>query len=268
VKLGVLRRAVAGYFANDCPLAAAAISYYVLLSVFPLLLLAIALGTVFLPQAQMERALVEFLNQYAAGSSGTVRRMVHGLAEHRTSFGILALVGIVWSGLGVFGALRTALNLAWGIRETRSFWRQRQLEVFFALSIGLLFLLSSLLTWGMGLLAPAHDDLVGLTRLVVGAAVAFLAFFLCYEVLPNDRHRHWRTNLWTAGAMTVLFEAAKYLFLEYLRYFANYSIVYGALAAVVVFLVWAYATASILLFGGQLAREVEASVGSPRTRGA
>ena len=55
---------------------------------------------------------------------------------------------------------------------------------------------------------------------------------------------------------TLLFELARIAFLAYLRGYADYSLLYGALGAVIVFLIWAYASAAILLFGGQLAREM------------
>jgi len=95
-------------------------------------------------------------------------------------------------------------------------------------------------------------------RLVVGAVVAFAGFTLCYELVPNTQRRTWRASMLAAAAATVLFEIAKWIFLAWVRDIADYSLVYGTIGAVIVFLVWAYATASILLFGGQLAKELDA----------
>jgi len=95
-------------------------------------------------------------------------------------------------------------------------------------------------------------------RLLLGSGVALAGFSLCYELVPDSPGRTWRASLAAGAAATVMFEVAKWLFLGYITSFATFSLVYGAVGAVIVFLVWAYATASILLFGGQLAREIEA----------
>jgi membrane protein len=262
VKAAVPRRVLAGYFANDCPLAAAAIAYYVLLSVFPLILLILTIGSYLLPASLVERQVLEFANQYVAGSRGVLRSVIKGVGHHSTSLSILAIAGLIWSGMGIFGALRAALNQAFGVRDVRSFWHQRRLELVFALLIGALFLISSFVTWGIDtLLVPnPHGGraVLYLLRLVVGAVVAFAGFTLCYELVPNTQRRTWRASLLAAAAATVLFEIAKWIFLAWVKDIADYSLVYGTIGAVIVFLVWAYATASILLLGGQLARELDA----------
>jgi membrane protein len=256
-----LRRVFAGYFANDCPLAAAAIAYYVLLSVFPLILLVLTIGSYLLPASLVERQVLEFANQYVAGSRGTLRTVITGVGQHSTSLSLLALAGVLWSGMGIFGALRAALNQSYGIRDRRSFWRQRRLEVVFALLVGALFLASSFITWGIDTLVVPnpHGGRFGiyLLRLVVGAATAFAGFTFCYELVPDKRRRSWRASLLAAAVATVLFEIAKWIFLAWVRDIADYSLVYGTIGAVIVFLVWAYATATILLLGGQLAREFQ-----------
>jgi membrane protein len=262
VKAAVLRRVLAGYFASDCPLAAAAIAYYVLLSVFPLILLVLTIGSYLLPASLVERQVLEFANQYVAGSRGVLRTVIKGVGQHSTSLSLLALAGLIWSGMGIFGALRAALNQAYGVRDSRSFWHQRRLEVVFALLIGALFLASSFITWGIDTLLvpnpPGGRAGLYLLRLVIGAIVAFAAFTLCYELVPNTQRRTWRASMVAAAVATVLFEIAKWIFLAWVRDIADYSLVYGTIGAVIVFLVWAYATASILLLGGQLARELDA----------
>jgi len=255
----LLRGAVAGFFANDSPLAAAAIAYYILLSVFPLTLLVLTIGSQLLDPAQVQKDLVTFFNQYIAGSRAIVAGMVNSLDQHTTSFGLVGLLGAGWAGMGIFGALRTALNLAWGVRETRSFWSQRRLELGMAGIVGLFFAISSAATWAVDdLVARGHDRPYTGLRFLIGAAIAFAAFALCYHLIPNTRRRPWRASLQAALFATVLFELAKFAFLAYIRTYANYSLVYGTLGAVIVFLVWAYASATILLFGGQLARELAA----------
>lgn len=265
--VAVLRRATAGFFANDCPLAAAAIAYYILLSVFPLVLLVLTIGSQVVDQAQLQKDLVSFFNQYVAGSRGMVAGMVKSLDRHTTSFGLLGLLGAAWAGMGIFGALRTALNQAFGVRETRTFLVQRALELGMAAIVGVLFAVSSAATW-------AIDELVGFSarahgfqglRFLLGAGIAFAAFTFCYQLIPNARGRSWSASIRAAAAATVLFEVAKLAFLAYLQAYADYSVVYGTLGAVIVFLVWAYASATILLFCGQLARELELGA-SPRRR--
>lgn len=250
----VLIRAVKGYLGNDCPLAAAAIAYYVLLSGLPILVLVVVAGAIVLPRQLLERSLIEFVNEYLAGSTGLAVMVIRDVNRHLTSLTLLALAGAVWSGQAVFGAVRTALNQAWGVHETRGFWHQRRLELTFAILIGLLFVLSSFLTWGLDRYASGAAIYA---RVAVASAISLAGFTLCYELLPNFATRTWWASLKAGVVATALFELAKWVFLGYLHSFANYSLVYGTLGTVVAFLIWAYATASILLFGAQLASEWE-----------
>jgi membrane protein len=251
----VLTRAVKGYLGNDCPLAAAAIAYYVLLSSFPLLLLITVFGAILLPRQLLERSLIDFVNEFLAGSTSLVTLVIRDLNRHLTSITLLALAGTVWSGQAVFGAIRTALNQAWGVHEKRGFWHQRRLEVTFALLIGILFVLSSFVTWGLD--RYGSEQFAVALRLLSASLISLAGFTLCYELLPDFPRRTWAASLKAGLVATVLFELAKWIFLAYLHLFANYSLVYGTVGTVVVFLIWAYATASILLFGAQLASEWE-----------
>lgn len=253
----VFRRAFQGYLGNDCPLAAAAIAYYVLISIIPLMLLVVVAGALVLPRHLLERSLVEFVDEYLAGSTTLVAVAMRDLNRHMTSITVVALLGTIWSGQAVFGAIRTALNQAWGVHETRSFWVQRRLEVTLAVVVGLLFVLSSLVTWGVARYDLGETEVY--VRLFSASGISLAGFTLCYELLPNFQRRTWLASLKAGLVATVLFEAAKWIFLGYLAVFANYNLVYGTLGTVVVFLIWAYATASILLFGAQLASEWEHS---------
>ena len=246
-------RALTAFFANDCPLAAAAIAYYILLSIFPLALLVLAIGSQFVEPARLQHDLLGFFNQYVAGSRGLVGGMVRNLDRHTTSFGLLGLVGAVWAGMGVFGALRTALNQAWGVRETRPFWAQRGLEAGMAVGVGVLFAVSAA--------AGSAIDGAGFAglRFLLAAAIAYVGFAACYQWIPNARRHSWSASRGAALVATLLFELARLAFLAYLHDYADYSLLYGALGAVIVFLIWAYASAAILLFGGQLAREMASS---------
>lgn len=251
----VFRRAFRGYLGNDCALAAAAIAYYVLISIIPLMLLVVVAGALVLPRHLLERSLIEFVDEYLAGSTTLVTIAMRDINRHLTSITVLALLGTILSGQAVFGAIRTALNQAWGVHETRAFWIQRRIEVTLAIVVGLLFVLSSLVTWGIA----QYDmgDAAIYIRLLVASAISLAGFTLCYELLPNFPRRTWSASLKAGLVATVLFEAAKWLFLGYLSAFASYNLIYGTLGTVVVFLIWAYATASILLFGAQLASEWE-----------
>ena len=86
------------------------------------------------------------LIEEVTGSTTLVAVAMRDLNRHMTSITVVALLGTIWSGQAVFGAIRTALNQAWGVHETRSFWVQRRLEVTLAVVVGLLFVLSSLVT--------------------------------------------------------------------------------------------------------------------------
>lgn len=262
----MIRRGVRGFIAagqgfvrDDCPMLAAAIAYYALLSVFPLSLVVLSLaGSLFSTAASQER-LSAAIGTMVPGSQEFVRTNLDAVTGSGDALGAISAVGLIWTGSGFFLAVQRAVNIAWGAAQRRSFWRQR-LVAAAVMGLGGAAMLGTLA--GTAAIELAQQAAVmqwpGLT-LLAGAAwhlvpvgFDFLLFATTYRYVPNVPVR-W-PEVW-AGATTaaLLFGAAKIGFVWYVTERANYTEVYGPIASVVAFLVWSYLSAAILLFGAELA---------------
>ena len=248
---------------------AAALSYYVLFSFFPLLIFIVSvLGfAVRDPEAQ-EEITRTLLNTLPAGVDlqenivnvvGEVKRTGHGL------LGIAALLGTAWSASSMFTALRRALNSAFGVPEPRSFIRGKALDlarvvgvlVVLIVTLVAVFLVVFVVTAGLVLgqmLLPRQ--LIGVLPLDLAArlfvfalsyATSFAMMLLVYRLVPDRRLRV--RDLWLGAALAGLgFEAAKFGFGLYLANFGRYEEVYGALGSGVAFLAFVFIVANVMLF--------------------
>jgi YihY family inner membrane protein len=181
----------------------------------------------------------------------------------RGVIGIIGLLILLWSATGIFSSLTTAMNRAWGFPNDRFIVWQKLLEIGLALAVGAALILSLLVTTILQYvsiatgIAPLADELqtsitarvvLGLTPLIFD----FLAFLVLFRVLPS-RKVHMR-DLWLPALIgALLFEILKNVFSWYIATFTNYQLVFGSLAALVVFLFWIYLSALIILFCTQLA---------------
>jgi len=248
---------------------AAAISYAAILSVFPLLIGVVAMVGRFVEQTHAQRAILEALSPYLPPN---VLDLVGGIVDASVSAwrtaGVLAIIGLFWSATAVASALRHGLNRVLRAPGSRPFWHRKLVELALVLMGGVLINLS-LITSGLLAvvgkvgtpLATAMEMVRGSPVYALGTAIipwvfSGLAFLMVYRFLPNVRLR-WRT-LWTGSFLgLVLFELTKRAFLWYLHTLARYPLVYGPLAGVIVFMIWVYLTALVVLFGAEVMAQME-----------
>lgn len=248
---------------HDAPALASSVAYYALLSVFPLVLLGTAVAASFLDEAQIRAGLAAALTTYLPPEAAeAVQRTVAETVRVRRPAGLLALLVFLWSGSAAAGAVRHALNRLLGVTAARPFWRRKLVE------LGATLLFAALLGASLSL-AVARAVLVRLAP-QLGPHVArllpevealgrlgpplfgLLTFALAYRILPA-RRLPWRPLAAGALAAAALFEVARAVAFRALAGFARYELVYGSLAGAIVFLVWVYAAALILLVGAAVA---------------
>ncbi len=245
------------------PQRAAAIAYYSLLSTFPLLLAAVSLAAYFVDpnQAvdQVTRLLGEFLPEGEAQIATTVKEAVEASGQ----VSLLSLAALLWTGSRVFGVLTRALNVAFDVDEHYGFFRRLLIEAVMMLTIGVVFVLalaSGLLVdllWRALQVLPAGRGLVfELVPEATRVALLLVAFFLIYRFVPRGR-RDSRAALVGAVVATLLFLAARPLFIGYVRQFGRHSVVYGSLAVAIILVLWAWLVALITLFGGELTAHIQ-----------
>jgi membrane protein len=262
-------RAVQAFGEDRCSHMAAAISYYALLSLFPLLILLVSLLGIFLRSSSLQKDLVDqvldVLPLAQDKGADEVWRAVRAVAGVSVPLSLVGLLGSAWSASAMFGAIRTSLNAAWGGGSRGSVIGRKLLDlgmvggvgVFFLLSIGATALLRTTQEASSDLLGPLSHDPFFFWRAVSFAVPALLslgAFAALYRFVPSAPVK--MAGVWAGAATaTVLFELAKNGFSYYLANFGRYDLVYGSLGAVVTFLVGLYLSAAVLLFGAEVASE-------------
>jgi membrane protein len=238
----------------------AALAYYGLLSLFPLLLFLVFLGSQFLETEEARVALYESLNEFLPAASDTVRLVVDQTIEARGSIGLIAGIGLLWTSSTLFNQLTTSLNITWGATP-RPFWRRRLVALISVLTIAILFILSIVLSALAAI--PELGEGTGIWQWLnfsVGLGLTILLFWLLYYAIPNISVSV-KASLGASILSAISWQAAKSIFAWYLASgFNNYGTVYGSLASVIALVLWVYISALILFlgaeFGASLQREV------------
>ena len=257
--LGTTRR----FRAHDCLLLAAGLAFYTILSLFPLLLGLTAIFGPLLEGTDLQQQLIIMVGNAFPGSTDLIARTFAEAAGGQRTIGVVSLVTLILSASQIFVGIRRALNRAWGVSHTHSFIHRRLLEAAMLGSVVLLVLASwaavSLFSVIRPLLpaalaVPGSGPLAGTVAALTSFALSLGAFALLYRFVPKANVT-WSDVRLGALLAAVLFEASKYAFSWYLTSFARYSLIYGSLGTTIVFLMWSYLSALILLLGAELTAE-------------
>lgn len=268
----VLYQSVKDLFVDDGPQWASAVAYYALLSSLPLLIVGITvIGFVADPEPVV-RQVVEVLGDFLPQGEEEVEDVVDDAMAAQGQFGIIAFLGLLWSGTRVFMALTRAMNIAFGVDDRYGFFRRLGVEVLMLFTVGLFFvfaLMSGYLTtelWSAVSLLPGNDGVAyELSTLLVRASILVLAFFLVYRLVPRGNHP-WRAALTGAVVATVLFLSGSPLFRYWVTQFGDHDVIYGRMAMLVVILLWVWVASLITIFGGEVAAHTESMVFSGKSR--
>ncbi len=242
---------------------AAAVAYYTLLSVFPLLLAAVSIAGFFVDPDWAVARTTQFLGEFVPQGERWIEDMVRGLLAARGPATLLSLGALLWTGSRVFGSLTRALNIAFDVDETYSFGKRLLVELGFLLTLGLLFPLAlssgfllNLAHQALGILPAGREQLMQVLSAAVPALLLLLTFFFVYRFVPRTRP-DWKAALGGSAVATLLFLVARPLFAYYVQEFASYNLIYGSLSIVIILLVWTWLSAVIVLFGGEIASHIQ-----------
>lgn len=248
---------------NDLFTPAAAMSYFGLLTLFPMLLVLLALSNHFEIGSEMLRRAVEVY----PGSRDFLRSTVRSLEHVSTEVIVTCVIVTLWAGSWVFNVVERAINRLWGTRP-RAFLHGRGLTLAMIGGVGVLLAISVFITSLLvalrelaSLLTPRQLEHYAWLAAVGGAfwqvvfaivsvLVTVALFALVYRFMPNGRVTL-RDTLPGAVAAGVLWEISKYVFASSLHYF-HYDQIYGSVGAVVAVLTWSYVSSLVMLFGAQL----------------
>ena len=264
-----LKQTFASWDSHDAPRLGAAIAFYSILSLAPLMIFVVSIcGLVFGSPVATDDILAQVRSTFGVEGAKEIEAIL--AQAHRPAAGIIASViaflTLLFGASGVFGELRSALNQIWDVAPGSgsgiwNFFRQRIFSIGMVLAIGFLLLVSLVVSTGMeavgkygGQVAPHF--LLGTLDAVVSLAGITLLFALIFKYVP-DRHIGWRDVWQGAFATAVLFTIGKYLIGLYLGRAAVGS-AYGAAGSLVVIVVWIYYSSMIFLFGAELTRVLQA----------
>lgn len=265
--LTVMKDALTGWWNDDIPHLGAAISYYTIFALAPILIVAIAIAG-FAFGADAVRGEIVGQIEGLVGHSGAVavQAMLEGASKH--SSGIFAtavgLVTLFLGATGLFLELQTALNLIWRVKPradagVRGMLLQRFISFGLVIGVGFLLLVSLVVSAALAALDkyfgnafPGYVVLGQALNVIVSLAVVTLLFAMVYKTLPDVKLR-W-SDVWAGAIVTAgLFTVGKSLIGLYLGTSSTASS-YGAAGSVVVLLLWVYYSSQIVLLGAEFTR--------------
>ncbi|MCC6799299.1 MAG: YihY/virulence factor BrkB family protein [Anaerolineae bacterium] len=240
---------------------AAALSYYATFSLFPLLLLVIiVIGTALGPAAarnQIDSILRLFLPVNAANF---LQENIALALEQRGSFGLVAGVSLLWSSLGLFSSLSSALSRTFRDENPRNTWHQRLVGLAMMIALSVL-LVASLAATVMFVLLDfvffyQRSSWISFGAFIIPLSLSVAIFAFLYRFIPRQRVR-WDA-IWVAAFIGGgLWEMAKRLFTWYLDNLASYNLVYGSVATMIVLMFWIYLTGIIVLLGAEICVSID-----------
>lgn len=267
--LRLIKQAVFDFFADDAPRYGAAIAYYTIFALAPVLLIVITVAGLVVGENVVR---TELLSQISGliGSDGAAA--VGAILERagKRDAGVLATVlgigGLVFAATGAFLELQAALNMIWRVRveagtgiNVHGIVKRRVRSLGLVVSIGFLLLVSLTvssavriaISW-MSDIVPAMQAFVTIVDQLLSLSISTVLFGLLFRVLP-DVHLRWRDVAVGAFATAVLFAVGQRLIGVYLGN-STLASPFGAAGTVVIILVWVYYSAQIVLLGAEFTR--------------
>jgi membrane protein len=263
--LSLLKKTASEWMEDDAPTLGAALAYYTVFSLAPLLTIAIVIAGFFFGKEAAQGQIFDELRGLLGQESGkAVQEMVQSANAQPTAGIIATIVSVImllFGASGVFGQLQASLNRIWEVkpkpgRGVLGILRDRLLSFGFTLVVGFLLLVSLVLTaaialvadW-MGGLMPGSETLAQLLNFVLSLALITLLFGMMFKFLP-DAKIAWR-DVWIGAFLTaLLFTVGKFALGIYLGK-SSVASSYGAAGSLIVLLLWVYYSSQILFFGAE-----------------
>ena len=238
---------------------AASIAYHALLTLFPFLLLVISLlGSITADEGD-RTAVLTFVFRYFPTRLDFITSQLDAFRETRLSVGVLGGLALIWASLGVFGAVTSAVNEAWGVEKQRSFLKHRLVSFLMLVAAGGVMILALLAVSAIQVAGASWfgvmlsrftwlTTLQGLTFRYLATILLILGVGLVFYFIPNAKTRF--RDVWVGAIFTgILWRLAFDGFSWYIGNNSRLTMIHGSIAAVVVFLLWIYVCAIILMYG-------------------
>ena len=250
---------------------AAQLSYYFLLALFPLLLFMMTLLGYFAGESgEVRDKLLSYLARVMPSSAidlvqTTLSEITQARSGSKLSLGLLAAL---WAASNGMGAISDTLNGAYGVEETRPWWRVRLTAIILTVALSLLIIMALVIVLyggGIGERVTAYFGFGAAFTVVwkilqwpIALFFLLVTFTMIYHFGPNVRPK--RCHWWAWGTLVaiILWLLFSFAFRLYLHFFNSYGVTYGSLGALIILMLWFYFTGVAILVGGEINSMFEA----------
>lgn len=258
--LAIWRGAVGVYNSDDLTFASS-IAYYALLSLFPFFLLAFSVlaGVAATEADRIE--ILGFVLRYFPQQFQFIRDQLDAMQSSRLQLGLVGSVLMMWAAMGVFGAVTSAVNHAWGVEKQPSYFKHKLISLLMLVTSGVLLIVGLLLVsainvvearWFAAILevAPRLGDLQSYVWNSATTVLFIVIVGLVFYFVPNAKVRF--RDVWVGAVITgLLWRLALAGFSRYLKDPSRFS-VHGSIEGVIAFLLWVYVSSVIFLYGAEV----------------
>jgi membrane protein len=273
----ILRRVMAEVKEDNVALLAAGVAFYAMLAIFPAIIAVVTVYGMVADPNQVESQVGEFAQSLPSGADQLLTEQLKNVTSagrQSLSIGLaVSLLAVLWSASGGVQGLVKGLNVVYDERESRGFFKLRGLSLLLTLGA----IVVAVVALALITVFPAVIDNLGLgqagelaasiARWVVLALLVLVAVAVVYRFAPDRASPRWRWVSWGAVVALVLWLLGSVGFSWYVDNFGKYNQTYGALAAVIILLLWLFLSAFAVLLGAEFDAEIERQTARDTTTG-
>jgi membrane protein len=265
----IARMVIRRFSRDGCLDMAAALTYWSVLALFPGLVVVVSILALIGKSRQGTEALLDIVRDLAPGMASGITPLLDDISRSRAvGFGlVIGLLAALWSASRYVGGFGRSLNRIYGVEEERPYWMLKPVQVLITLVVVVLAVLVVLGLVFTGPIASSVGHALGIgetpvhiwnvAKWPVLLLFVFLVVGILYWATPNVKQPRFRWISIGAGTAVLLWVAASAGFVVYVANFQHYDRTYGALAGVVILLLWLWITNLALLLGAEIDAEVE-----------
>jgi membrane protein len=262
---GLLWQALKKFNGDNGFFLSSGIAFNILINLIPFIMLLLALvGTYLYNDQDVLHHIRAYFREVAPALDPQIMENLADVMQNRQIVGILGFVGLLWISTWAFDSLRIVLNIVFRVEKSSGMLQGIGVDLLMILLVGTLLLvsmiLSSVVTFLQGyqgrILVAIGPTIQWILKYLLPFFLTYCMFVLIYKIIPN-RRIHFSSALQAAFFASLLWELAKHLFAWYVVHLARYTIFYGSLSTLVIFVLWVYYSSTILVVGGEFAYFLE-----------
>jgi membrane protein len=263
--LGLLWQALKKFNEDNGFFLSSGIAFNILITLFPFIMLLLALvGTYLYRDQEVLNHIRDYFRDVAPTVDPKIMGYLMGLIQKRRIVGILGFMGLLWTSTLVFSSMRIALNIVFRAKKSQGMMQGIIVDLLMIVLVGILLLVSMILSPVVIFLQGYHGRIpvaIGpmiqwILKYLLPFILTYCMLSLIYKIIPYNKV-HIKSALQAALFTSLLWELAKHLFAWYVVHLTGYSILYGSLSTLVIFVFWVYYSSTILVVGGELAYFLE-----------